>query len=392
MSKNYYRRSRYRRKENTLSVLLMLVILIVIGLFFVYFSINSNTETRSVEVGSSSRELIETINFLDEEVFHVSVGDQVNTDIIGEYPVDYSFLGKKFHKIYKVVDENPPVITLNGEIIMEIEDISQYDDPGYTAIDTYDGDITDHVVTSEMIPYVDNSYYIEYWVTDSSGNKGGAIRYINVKKGEVYLTFDDGPSESITPQVLEILEKNNVQASFFVVGYEETKEYLIQNEITAGHTIGLHGYSHDYSEIYTSLDTLMNNFKKLEEMVFNTTGGCHSRFIRFPGGSSNTVSKNYCQGIMTTAVEEITSYGYTYFDWNVDSGDAGGADSSDEIYSNVVNGIQPGRTNIVLMHDSSTHQNTVDALQRIIDYCKTNGYELKAIDNNTKPIHHSISN
>ena len=76
----------------------------------------------------------------------------------------------------------------------------------------------------------------------------------------------------------------------------------------------------------------------------------------------------------------------------MDSCDAGGADSSDEIYNNVVAGVQPGRTNIVLMHDSSTHQDTADALQRIIDYCKTNGYELKAINNSTKAIQHSISN
>lgn len=391
MSKNYYRRSHYRRKENALSVLLMLVVLIVIGLFFVYFSINSNTETENIEVGSSSNKLIETINFLDDEVFHVSVKDQVNTNIVGEYPVEYSFLGKKFHKVYNVVDNMPPVINLSGDIMMTLDDISQFVEPGYEAVDSYDGDVTSKV-TSKLVRYEENRYYMEYSVADSSNNQGGAVRYIDVVKGYVYLTFDDGPSQNITPQILKTLADNNVKATFFVVGYDEENSELIQEEMSAGHTIGLHGYSHSYSEIYTSLDVLMNNFDKLRDMVYNTTNGYTAKFIRFPGGSSNTVSKNYCKGIMTAAANEATSRGYTYFDWNVDSSDAGGADSSDEVYNNVVAGIKPGRTNIVLMHDSSTHQYTADALQQIIDYCKTNGYELKAIDNNTKAVQHPISN
>lgn len=391
MSKNYYRRSYYRKKENALSVLLMLVVLIVIGLFFVYFSINSNTETENIEVGSSSNKLIETINFLDDEVFHISVKDQVNTNVVGEYPVEYSFLGKKFHKVYNVVDNKPPVINLSGDIMMTLDDISQFVEPGYEAVDSYDGDVTSKV-TSELVQYEENHYYMEYFVADSSGNQGGAIRYIDIAKGCVFLTFDDGPSQNITPQILKTLADNDVKATFFVVGYDEENSKLVQEEMNAGHTIGLHGYSHNYSEIYTSLDVLMNNFDKLRDMVYDTTNGYTAKFIRFPGGSSNTVSKNYCNGIMTAAAKEVTSRGYTYFDWNVDSCDAGGADSSDEIYNNVVAGVQPGRTNIVLMHDSSTHQDTADALQRIIDYCKTNGYELKAINNSTKAIQHSISN
>ncbi len=391
MSKNYYRHSHYRRKENALSVLLMLVVLIVIGLFFVYFSINSNTETENIEVGSSSSKLIETINFLDDEVFHVSVKNQVNTNIVGEYPVEYSFLGKKFHKVYNVVDNMPPVINLSGDIMMTLDDISQFVEPGYEAVDSYDGDVTSKV-TSKLVRYEENRYYMEYSVADSSNNQGGAVRYIDVVKGYVYLTFDDGPSQNITPQILKTLADNNVKATFFVIGYDEENSELIKEEMNAGHTIGLHGYSHSYSEIYTSLDVLMNNFNKLRDMVYNTTNGYTAKFIRFPGGSSNTVSKNYCNGIMTAAANEVTSLGYTYFDWNVDSSDAGGADSSDEVYNNVVAGIQPGRTNIVLMHDSSTHQDTADALQRIIDYCRTNGYELKAIDNNTKVVQHPISN
>lgn len=390
MSKNHYRRSYYRRKENV-SVFLLMVVLIVIGLFFVYFSIDSNTETETIEVGTSSSKLVETINFLDEEISHVSVKDQVNTNIVGEYQVEYSFLGKKFHKVYNVVDNMPPVINLAGDIMMAVDDISQFVEPGYEATDTYDGDVTSKV-TSKLVRYDENRYYMEYSVTDSSNNQGGAIRYIDVVKGYVFLTFDDGPSKNITPQVLKTLADNNVKATFFVVGYNEENSQLINEEMNAGHTIGLHGYSHNYAEIYTSLDVLLNNFNKLRDMVFNTTNGYTAKFIRFPGGSSNTVSANYCNGIMTAAANEVSSLGYTYFDWNVDSSDAGGADSSDEIYENVVAGIKPGRTNIVLMHDSSTHQDTADALARIIDYCKVNGYELKAIDDNTEVVHHSISN
>ena len=138
---------------------------------------------------------------------------------------------------------------------------------------------------------------------------------------------------------------------------------------------------------------MIENFQKVEKLVANTTDGYYSKIIRFPGGASNTVSKNYCMGIMTEAVELVEELGYTFYDWNVDSGDAGSAWTSQEIYENVISGIKPGRLNVVLMHDSGGHTETLEALKMIIEYCKENCYLFEAITSETRPVvQHGVSN
>ena len=116
--------------------------------------------------------------------------------------------------------------------------------------------------------------------------------------GVIWLTFDDGPSSTITPKVLDILKKENVKATFFVLNYSSSNEHLIKRIVAEGHTIGIHGYSHEYSKIYKSKETFMNNIYSLQDKIYKSTG-VKSMYIRFPGGSSNTVSRHYCKGIMT---------------------------------------------------------------------------------------------
>ncbi len=215
-----------------------------------------------------------------------------------------------------------------------------------------------------------------------------------VPVGTIYLTFDDGPSLQTTGKILDILKEKNVKATFFIVGYTvgSEKEQLVLREFNEGHTIGLHGTSHEYSKIYASLEALINNFDTLREKVFTTTG-FYPTVIRFPGGSSNTVSKRYCQGIMTQAVEYFNNEtDYTYFDWNIDSCDAGGVKSAEELYENVISGLKEGKDNIILMHDSSNKEYTVSALSAIIDYALSQGYEFKAISSNTPQVTHNIAN
>lgn len=211
--------------------------------------------------------------------------------------------------------------------------------------------------------------------------------------GIIYLTFDDGPSTEITPQILDILKEKDVKATFFIVGYTTGSERgnLVNREIAEGHTVALHGTSHDYSAIYSSLDALTENFISLQEKVFNDTGYL-STIIRFPGGSSNTVSKKYCTGIMTAATEHLSELGFTYFDWNVDSEDAGSAHSSQEVYENVTSTLVKGRSNVVLMHDSSSKVYTLGALESIIDFGLENGYEFRAINSDTSQVKHKVSN
>ena len=174
-------------------------------------------------------------------------------------------------------------------------------------------------------------------------------------KGVIYLTFDDGPSSTTTPQILDILEQKHIKATFFVLHYNEKNDEIIKKEYDLGETIGLHGYTHTYSEVYQSADTCIENFKKIQEQVYQTTG-YKSNIVRFPGGSSNIVSKKYCEGVMTELSSRIINEGFRYFDWNIDSNDAGNAKTSEEVYNNVVTGIKEKRNNVVLMHDFANNR------------------------------------
>ena len=206
--------------------------------------------------------------------------------------------------------------------------------------------------------------------------------------GVIYLTFDDGPTSDSTPRILEILEKNEVKATFFVLHYSEQNEELIKREHSQGHKVALHGYTHNYSEIYTSADACMENFRKIQEQVYNTIGE-KSNIIRFPGGGSNTISRNYARGVVKAIASRMTSDGYVYFDWDVDSGDAAGASRS-KIYNNVVNGVKKCSKCVVLMHDIKP--NTVNELDNILKTLTSKGYKFGTLSVNSPTMHHSIAN
>jgi len=214
-----------------------------------------------------------------------------------------------------------------------------------------------------------------------------------VEKKYVYITFDDGPSE-YTPQVLEILKNNNIKATFFVV-YNSNQEYYKQI-VEQGHTIALHSYSHEYPEIYSSLDGYFEDLERLSNYVEAITG-VKSKIVRLPGGSSNVISKKYCRGIITKITNELTARGYKYYDWNVQCEDAttpGISPSSilEKIKDYTYAGKQPKPFIILLLHNSTQTPTTVDALQSIIDYYKELGYSFEQIDETTPEIHESIQN
>ena len=296
-------------------------------------------------------------------------------------------------------DTEAPQITLNGDADITIKEQEKYEDPGVTAVDDRDGDITDQVVKEGYVDvYRSGTYTVTYTATDSSGNTAQATRNVTVEKVEVntgdaiYLTFDDGPSSDVTVRVLDTLKANGIKATFFICDYDEDKLPIIKRMIDEGHTIGIHGYSHDYSQIYTSVDAFMENINKLKNKLKEDTG--YDAFvIRFPGGSSNTVSKKYCQGVMTQLAQRVTDDGLMYMDWNVSSGDAEGNNRPvNLIIGNVTGGFKHGRNNVVLMHDTSAKQTSADALQSIITYGKNNGYSFYPISKDTIPVHHGINN
>lgn len=209
--------------------------------------------------------------------------------------------------------------------------------------------------------------------------------------GVIFLTFDDGPTSDSTPQILDILKKRDIKATFFILHYDEHREPLIKREKEEGHTIALHGYSHTYSEVYPSADACLENFRKIKEQVYQTTG-TESKIIRFPGGSSNVISKKYCEGVMTELTKRVIDEGYRYFDWNVDSDDAGHAKTSEKVYQNVTTGIKPGRNNVVLMHDFAGNHKTIDALDSIISWGLEQGYVFRRITEETPMVKHGVNN
>ena len=337
---------------------------------------------------------------------------QVNKEEISEneYNLIYTVVdnsGNKASKTRKVciVDDIGPVITLNGNANMQILLNSKYEEKGATANDEKDGDLTSKIeITGSVDTSKTGAYTITYKVADNSGNETTKTRKVTVyekaavqpqngtsgSKGVIYLTFDDGPTTTITPKILNILKEKNVKATFFVLNYDSNEEKLLQREVTEGHTVGIHGYSHDYNQIYQSVDAYMNNITKLQEKIKKSTGYA-TKITRFPGGSSNTASK-YNPGIMTKLSKEVVSRGYKYFDWNVSSGDAGGAKSSQDVYRNVISGLNLNRANVVLMHDFSGNTKTVNALADIIDYGLKNGYTFSRITDSTPMVTHGVNN
>lgn len=336
----------------------------------------------------------------------VSSDIKINTEQVNDYSWKVTYTVKDSHDNESVAerevclpDTEAPQITLNGDADITIKEQEKFEDPGVTAVDDRDGDLTDQVVKEGYVDvYRSGTYTITYTVTDSSGNTAQATRTVTVEKVDIttedsiYLTFDDGPSSDVTVRILDTLKANGIKATFFICDYDEDKLPIIQRMINEGHTIGIHGYSHEYSQIYTSVDAFMENINKLKNKLKEDTG--YDAFvIRFPGGSSNTVSKKYCPGVMTQLAQRVTDDGLMYMDWNVSSGDAEGNNRPvNLIIGNVTGGFKHGRNNVVLMHDTSAKQTSADALQSIITYGKNNGYSFYPISKDTIPVHHGINN
>ena len=200
---------------------------------------------------------------------------------------------------------------------------------------------------------------------------------------KVYLTFDDGPSAN-TDQILDILDEYGVKATFFVVGKEGYNDQY-RRIVEEGHTLGMHSYSHVYHDIYESVEAYGQDLEKLHTYLYELTG-VDSRIVRLPGGSSNTVSKDKIQDI----IAYLGQQGMTYYDWNVSSGDAAsGYVSAQQIADNVLNHVSEHHTSIVLMHDASGKNTTVEALPIILEkILESDNMVLLPITEDTVPIQH----
>lgn len=193
----------------------------------------------------------------------------------------------------------------------------------------------------------------------------------------IYLTFDDGPSPNVTPQILQILKEEKVPATFFVLGSRvELYPNILKQEFEEGHYIGNHGYSHSYSSIYTSVDTVVDEYNRTETAIQNALGNSdfHSYLFRFPGGSSG----GRYHSLKQEAKQHLNNIGIASTNWNCLTGDSEGGKRTVEQLLNRLNETAVGYDSyIILMHDADDKQTTADALRTIIQNYKQQGYTFK---------------
>ncbi|MDO5133627.1 MAG: polysaccharide deacetylase [Eubacteriales bacterium] len=308
-------------------------------------------------------------------------------------------------------DTTPPVIELNSDPDYVVYPGQEYEEEGYTASDDRDGDLT------EKVSRTVEEDRICYRVSDEAGNSTVLYRRIpyaevssNIRQGYssaeelakmresfrkaetdasgsgkiIYLTFDDGPGQ-YTERLLDILERNNVHVTFFVTGAFPAYEDLIHKEYEAGHSIGIHSFSHDYDKIYADEDAFWKDIGKMQEIVVRQTGYA-TNLMRFAGGSSNTMGTWQKPGIMEHLVKQAPKKGFQYFDWNVSSGDGSAEGDSAMVISKITEQIQNFDESVVLCHD--TKEYTVNAMEYLIPWLLDRGYTILPLSSDSEPAHH----
>lgn len=478
------------KKLNKLQIILVCVITLVFMIILIIFlrikpKLELEYDQISIQVYSEYKKPNMTAKYLGVDITdNIVENGFVDTSLLGEYLLTYTVQEgiSVTEKTLKVIvnDDEPPILTLNGDITQNTCNPFEYEEQGYQAIDNYDKDITDKVeivkdnnkityqvedssgnvsvairnfktceqtsdkkeefylnlfgsqtlyvpLNSEYVEYsaeayddtdgylkveiagkVDTSlaglYEVSYSATNSKGQNITKVREVyvfntdtiqnltNGEKGVIYLTFDDGPGQ-YTEKILDILSKYNIKATFFVTS--AGSDEIIKKEYDAGHSIGLHTSTHKWN-IYSSEETYFEDLEQVSDRVESIINE-KSYLIRFPGGSSNTVSKKYKKGIMTSLTSSVLKKGYHYFDWNVSVEDAGVCtkqktyEKKQECILNYFKkGLSFNRSNVVLMHDIKKY--TADTLENMITYAIEQGYTFDKITMETEQVHSRINN
>ena len=338
------------------------------------------------------------VYFVEEYIF-----DEEKTYQVGVV-VEDSYGNKTEKNAYIQVqnqDKQPPIVTgltpitlLIGDEIDLKKDVVVKDDHDESPLLTIDD--------SKLNIRQMGEYEVYYHVKDASGNEDTLIRKVEVlsqydnrealKDGikTCYLTFDDGPSSN-TKEILDILDQYHIKATFFVTGTSPKDFHYIKEAYQKGHIIGLHTYSHDYEYIYSSLKNYISDLNKIKDVVYQQIGK-NVDLIRFPGGSSNLVSKKYNEGIMTRLTKKVIDLGYQYYDWTSINGDGEGIKTVDGLIKKAKEEIGEQEDIMFLMHDSGTQENTVKALPAILDYLIEQGYVFQILDETSPTFHHHVQN
>ena len=242
-----------------------------------------------------------------------------------------------------------------------------------------------NIANTDSIAYTDNA-------TGAGASSDEAVETVSGKTKKkqakrVYLTFDDGPSV-YTGQILDILEANDVKATFFVIGKDKTYYDYYKRIVDEGHALGMHSYTHEYQKVYASTESFGEEIEELQTLLKDVTG-VESHIFRFPGGSSNNVSPLPIEDY----IAYLNEHNINYYDWNALSGDAVNASlSPEQLVNNIMKDVRENKDSVVLMHDLATAHATVESLQMLIDTLKSEGYEILPIDENTPLIQHVSCN
>lgn len=210
-------------------------------------------------------------------------------------------------------------------------------------------------------------------------NTGNAIHEVLNKSGTkvAYLTFDDGPSRKITPQILDILKKYNVNATFFVMGkMVKRNPDLLKREVLEGHAIGNHSFTHEYNEVYGDGQKFISEFRRTNEAIKSVIPTYDCKLIRFPGGSYGSKLNKYKR--------IAKAEGYSFIDWNCLTGDAEGMEvPPDKLFKEFIDTARGKDNLVILMHDAPLKDTTVTVLPKVIDYLISKGYEFKVLTKNS---------
>ena len=204
--------------------------------------------------------------------------------------------------------------------------------------------------------------------------------YAHREDKQVFLTFDDGPTSNITPQILDILKRYNVKATFFVLGKQvERNPDLIRREFNEGHSIESHTYTHTYKAVYSSKESFFDEFNRTQTSLQNCLGmpNFKTLVVRMPGGTAGGPYSAIKSQIST----ELYNSGIASLDWNCLTKDAEGAETYDAIMNNVYTYTGSKTSVVLLMHDADTKQITADTLPKVIEYYRDNGYKFVTVEN-----------
>ncbi len=275
---------------------------------------------------------------------------------------------------------------LADEILHEptLDEIAQYiteqeipSDELLAALKSYDINIEEQLTLSKYMTVAQREYYATLYPELYATAPDDFIMETNT----VYLTFDDGPSD-VTLNVLSILKKHEVKATFFVTkGSSENSAAILRKIVEDGHTLAVHTYTHDYDVIYDSVETFLEDFNAIYNFIYESTG-VQADIFRFAGGSIN----GHNQDIYRQIIAEMTRRGFVYYDWNVSAEDADADATWTSIYNSVTDGLEGKDRAIVLLHDAAWSYTTVLTLDDIILHVKEKGYDLKPLTNEVKPI------